>query len=43
VLLFTTYWPPIGLDVAYGGNVGVALWDLPDATCLVAEISSYQA
>ncbi len=32
-----------GLDVAYGGNVGVPLWDLPDATWVVAEISSYQA
>ena len=32
-----------GLDVAYGGNVGVPLWDLPEATWVVAEISSYQA
>ena len=31
-----------GLDVAYGGNVGVPLWDLPEATWVVAEISSYQ-
>ena len=31
-----------GLDVAYGGNVGVPLWDLPEAAWVVAEISSYQ-
>lgn len=31
-----------GVDVAWGGNVGIPLWDVPPATWYVAEISSYQ-
>ena len=31
-----------GLDVVDGGNVGVPLWDVPEAAWVVAEISSYQ-
>ncbi|MEX2441326.1 MAG: UDP-N-acetylmuramoyl-L-alanine--D-glutamate ligase [Pontimonas sp.] len=32
-----------GIDAVLGGNVGVPLWDLPQATWIVAEVSSYQA
>jgi len=32
-----------GLDAVLGGNVGVPLWDLPDAQWIVAEVSSFQA
>ncbi|AVG24455.1 UDP-N-acetylmuramoylalanine--D-glutamate ligase [Pontimonas salivibrio] len=32
-----------GVDAVLGGNVGVPLWDLPEATWVVAEVSSYQA
>lgn len=32
-----------GVDAVLGGNVGVPLWDLPDAAWIVAEVSSYQA
>lgn len=32
-----------GVDAVLGGNVGVPLWDLPDAAWVVAEVSSYQA
>ena len=31
-----------GLDVSWGGNVGVPLWDLPRREWTVAEVSSYQ-
>lgn len=32
-----------GVDAVVGGNVGVPLWDLPQARWIVAEVSSYQA
>lgn len=32
-----------GVDAVLGGNVGVPLWDLPAASWVVAEVSSYQA
>jgi len=31
-----------GVDVSWGGNVGVPLWDLPRREWTVAEVSSYQ-
>ena len=31
-----------GVDVSWGGNVGIPLWDLEPASVIVAEVSSYQ-